>query len=50
MIGRFVNDDEFPAPVAIPCLRDRNIRNDEVGKSVEDKERKIIAGIRNHYR
>ncbi len=35
---------------AIPYLRDRDIRTAEAGESVEDKERKIIAGIRTHYR
>ena len=35
---------------AIPYLRDRDIRTAEAGESVEDKERKIIEGIRIHYR
>ncbi|MEN6375051.1 MAG: exonuclease SbcCD subunit D C-terminal domain-containing protein [Smithella sp.] len=35
---------------AIPYLRDRDIRTAEEGESVEDKERKIIEGIRVHYR
>ncbi|MDD5723740.1 MAG: exonuclease SbcCD subunit D C-terminal domain-containing protein [Syntrophales bacterium] len=35
---------------AIPYLRDRDIRTAEAGESVEDKERKIIEGIRTHYR
>ncbi len=35
---------------AIPYLRDRDIRMAEAGESVEDKERKIIEGIRLHYR
>jgi len=35
---------------AIPYLRDRDIRTAEEGESVEDKERKIIEGIRTHYR
>ncbi len=35
---------------AIPYLRDREIRTAEAGESVEDKERKIIEGIRAHYR
>ena len=34
---------------AIPYLRDRDIRTAEAGESIEDKERKIIEGIRNHY-
>lgn len=35
---------------AVPYLRDRDIRTTEAGESVEDKERKIIEGIRTHYR
>jgi DNA repair protein SbcD/Mre11 len=35
---------------AVPYLRDREIRTAEAGESVEDKERKIIEGIRAHYR
>ena len=35
---------------AIPHLRDRDIRTAEAGESIEDKERKIIEGIRLHYR
>ncbi len=34
---------------AVPYLRDRDIRMAEAGESVEDKERKLIEGIRNHY-
>ncbi len=34
---------------AVPYLRDRDIRSVEAGESVEDKERKLIAGIRDHY-
>ena len=35
---------------AIPYLRDRDIRTAAAGESLEDKERKIIDGIRTHYR
>ncbi|MFA5180704.1 MAG: exonuclease SbcCD subunit D C-terminal domain-containing protein [Syntrophales bacterium] len=35
---------------AIPYLRDRDIRTTEAGESVADKGRKIIEGIRTHYR
>ena len=35
---------------AVPYLRDRDIRTAEAGESVEDKDRKIIEGIRAHYR
>lgn len=34
---------------AIPYLRDREIRKAEAGESVEDKEQKIVEGIRAHY-
>jgi exonuclease SbcD len=30
-------------------LRDRDIRVAEAGESIEDKERKLVDGIRNHY-
>jgi len=35
---------------AIPYLRDRDIRMSEAGESIEDKERKIVEGIKEHYR
>jgi len=35
---------------AIPYLRNRDIRTSEAGESIEDKERKIVEGIRAHYR
>ncbi|MFD2113282.1 exonuclease SbcCD subunit D C-terminal domain-containing protein [Thiorhodococcus fuscus] len=34
---------------AVPYLRDRDIRQSEAGETIEDKERKLIAGIREHY-
>jgi exonuclease SbcD len=34
---------------AVPYLRDRDIRVAEAGESVEDKEQKLVAGIRAHY-
>lgn len=34
---------------AVPYLRDRDIRIAEPGESIEDKERKLVAGIRDHY-
>jgi exonuclease SbcD len=45
-------EDNEPALIvcAVPYLRDRDIRTAEVGESVEDKERKLIEGIRTHYR
>jgi exonuclease SbcD len=45
--------DERGAPelivCAVPYLRDRDIRVAEAGESPEDKERKLVAGIRDHY-
>jgi exonuclease SbcD len=35
---------------AVPYLRDRDIRVAEAGEGIEDKERKLIGGIRTHYR
>jgi len=34
---------------AVPYLRDRDIRAVEAGESIEDKERKLVEGIRRHY-
>ncbi len=34
---------------AVPYLRDRDIRVAEACESIEDKERKLIDGIRSHY-
>ena len=34
---------------AVPYLRDRDIRVAEAGESIEDKERKLIEGIRSHF-
>ena len=34
---------------AVPYLRDRDIRIAEAGESIEDKDQKIIEGIRTHY-
>ncbi|MGB5157692.1 exonuclease SbcCD subunit D C-terminal domain-containing protein [Desulfobacterium sp. N47] len=34
---------------AVPYLRDRDIRVAEAGENIDDKERKLIDGIRTHY-
>ncbi len=34
---------------AVPYLRDRDIRQAEAGESLEDKDRKLVIGIREHY-
>ncbi len=45
------NEQDAPELIvcAVPYLRDRDIRVVEAGESVEDKERNLIDGIRNHY-
>ena len=45
------DEDEMPELIvcAVPYLRDRDIRLAEAGESIEDKERKLIEGIRAHY-
>lgn len=35
---------------AVPYLRDRDIRRAEAGETYEDKGRKLVEGIRDHYR
>lgn len=34
---------------AVPYLRDRDLRTAEAGEALEDKERKLIEGLRSHY-
>lgn len=34
---------------AVPYLRDRDLRTAEAGESIDDKERKLLEGIRAHY-
>ncbi len=45
------NEQDAPELIvcAVPYLRDRDIRVAEAGESGEDKERKLIEGIRTHY-
>lgn len=49
-----VLDDAWGRPqvivCAVPYLRDRDIRRAEAGESLEDKGRKLIDGIGEHYR
>lgn len=49
LVLRNEQDDPELIVCAVPYLRDRDIRVAEVGESVEDKERKLIEGIRTHY-
>ncbi|MCK9246380.1 MAG: exonuclease SbcCD subunit D C-terminal domain-containing protein [Anaerolineaceae bacterium] len=46
------NERDVPELIvcAVPYLRDRDIRMAEAGESVEDKERKLLDGIRTHYK
>ncbi|WP_245232642.1 exonuclease SbcCD subunit D C-terminal domain-containing protein [Thiorhodococcus minor] len=34
---------------AVPYLRDRDIRTAEAGETIDDKDRKLLEGIRSHY-
>ena len=45
------NDAGEPMAIvaAVPYLRDRDIRSAEAGESTEDKARKLVEGIRDHY-
>lgn len=45
------NDRKVPELIvcAVPYLRDRDIRRSEPGESIEEKERKLIEGIRRRY-
>lgn len=45
------NDRKVPELIvcAVPYLRDRDIRRAEPGESIEEKERKLIEGIRRRY-
>jgi exonuclease SbcD len=45
------NEQNIPELIvcAVPYLRDRDIRVAEAGESIEDKERKLVEGIRTHY-
>lgn len=50
----FVLEGESGSPelivCAVPYLRDRDIRTAEAGESIDDKDRKLIEGMRAHYR
>lgn len=45
------NQDKQPELIvcAVPYLRDRDIRVAEAGESIEEKEQKLVDGIRDHY-
>ncbi|NCC50050.1 MAG: exonuclease subunit SbcD [Spartobacteria bacterium] len=46
-----INNDAQPEAIvcAVPYLRDRDIRTVEAGESIEDKNAKIVEGVKNHY-
>ncbi len=35
---------------AVPYLRDKDIRKSEAGESIEEKDKKLVQGIYNHYK
>lgn len=45
------NKDDLPELIvcAVPYLRDRDVRVAQPGESIEEKEKKLIGGIREHY-
>lgn len=45
------NKDDLPELIvcAVPYLRDRDVRVAQPGESIEEKEKKLIEGIREHY-
>lgn len=49
LLLRNEQDDPELIVCAVPYLRDRDIRVAEAGESVEDKQSKLIDGIRSHY-
>jgi exonuclease SbcD len=49
LVLRDVQDVPELIVCAVPYLRDKDIRVAEAGESVEDKERKLLDGIRTHY-
>lgn len=44
--------DEEPKAIvcAVPYLRDRDIRTVEPGETIDDKNAKLVQGLKNHYR
>lgn len=50
LVLRNPDGEEEMIVCAVPYLRDRDIRTVEAGESIGDKERKLLDGIRHHYR
>lgn len=46
-----LDDNKLPAAIicAVPYLRDKDIRLLESGDTIDDKNNKLIAGLKNHY-
>ncbi len=46
-----LHNDEQPEAIvcAVPYLRDRDIRTVEPGETIDDKNAKLILGLKNHY-
>jgi DNA repair protein SbcD/Mre11 len=49
IVLRARDDKPLAIVCATPYLRDRDIRTAEAGESIEDKEQKLLDGIRHHY-
>ena len=48
-IIRLTIENEEIIILAVPYLRERDIRQNELGETYEDRNKKIIIGIQNHY-
>ena len=48
IINLNINNEKLTI-LAVPYLRERDLRQNELGESYEDRNKKIIAGIQNHY-
>jgi len=44
------NDNSSVIVCAVPYLRDRDLRSVEAGESMDDKNMKLLEGLRDHYR
>ncbi len=43
------DDNDALVVCAVPYLRDKDVRTSEAGETIEDKNKKLIMGIKNHY-
>lgn len=51
VVGIYDPEGRLEAVVcAVPYLRDRDVRRSEAGESIEDKARKLVEGIAEHYK